>query len=146
MELITNHQRVTYERILPWMREMFGTLVSESADDLSVAVRVGSAVAETHVGPWGHLESTITTRARVVEGAELSSRLLYFLMRKNMEVRFGGFGLDEDGTVVYSHSIVGSTCDRQELQASVNSVVAIADQYDDEIVRMAGGRRAVDGG
>lgn len=146
MELVTNPQRTTYERIVPWMRELFGGSVSESAEALRIAVRIGSAVAETHVGPWGHLETTITTRARVVEGAELSPRLLYFLMRKNLEVRFGAFGVDEEGTIVYSHSIVGSTCDSQELRASVHSVVAIADQYDDEIVGMAGGRRAVDTG
>jgi hypothetical protein len=146
MDLVTEPQRATYERILPWMRELFGGLLSESSDGFSVAVRIGSAVAETHVGPWGHDETTITTRARVVEGAELSTHLLYYLMRKNLEVRFGAFGVDEEGTIVYSHSIVGSTCDRQELRASVHSVVAIADQYDDEIVRMAGGRRAVDVG
>jgi hypothetical protein len=146
MELVTSHQRATYERILPWMRELFGGLASESAAALSLSVRVGSAVAETHVGPWGHQETTITTRARVVEGAEITLGLLHYLMRKNLEVRFGAFALDEDGTIVYSHSIVGSTCDREELRASVNSVVAIADQYDDEIVEMAGGRRATDVG
>jgi len=45
---------------------------------------------------------------------------------------------------VFDHTIVGQSCDKDELRASVLTVVLCADRYDDEIVRRWGGERALD--
>jgi hypothetical protein len=45
---------------------------------------------------------------------------------------------------VFSHSIFGSTCDKNELKAAVMAMVVTADFYDDVIVARWGGQRALD--
>lgn len=131
-------------RIDLWMREMFGAMVLDPAPGGRVRVRIGSAVTVTEVLPWGDHDHVVTTRAQVATGAELSPALLRWLLERNAEVFFGAFGVGEDGAVFYGHSIVASTCDREELRASVASVALVADRYDDEIVRRWGGLRAAD--
>ena len=72
------------------------------------------------------------------------SDLLHYLLRENEQLRFGAFGVDSDNDICYSHTVVGSTIDKEELQACVMAVVAMADKYDDEIVGRWGGQRAID--
>jgi len=52
--------------------------------------------------------------------------------------------LNEAGDVLFQHTIVGSTCDPAELEASVREVLEIADDYDDKIVSRWGGQRELD--
>jgi hypothetical protein len=134
----------THARIDTWLRELFGALVEDPAPDGAIRVRVGSAVTETRLVPWGDGDFVVSTRARVAAGADLAPELLRYLLRRNDDVRFGAFGLDADGVIFYRHDIVAGTCDREELRASVTSVALVADRYDDEIVTRWGGRRAMD--
>ncbi|HOD05119.1 MAG TPA: YbjN domain-containing protein, partial [Anaerolineaceae bacterium] len=89
-------------------------------------------------------DATITTRAYVVTGVELTPDLMHFLLRENDRMRFGAFGVDQDNDIFFEHTIVGSTCDMEELKSSVLAVVYTADQYDDQIIQKWGGQRAVD--
>jgi hypothetical protein len=57
---------------------------------------------------------------------------------------FGAFGIDDEGDVIFEHTIVGSTCDQKELESSVIHVARTADDYDDIIVEKWGGERALD--
>jgi hypothetical protein len=104
----------------------------------------GSAFAQIGVFPWGDDDALITTRSYVVTGIELTAELMRFLLHENAGMRFGAFGIDEDGDVIFEHSIVGSTCDQRELESSVTAVAATADEYDDRIVSRWGGERALD--
>lgn len=144
-EYASKAQEQVAERIRPWMQEMFGNLLQGVQDHCATLhVRVGSARTETTVTPWGEDDATITTRACVAAGSRIDEALLRRLLQINHDVRFGAFSLDEHGDIFYSHSIVGSTCDREELRSSVTSVVLVADRYDDEIVRRWGGKRALE--
>jgi hypothetical protein len=144
MEFRTQAQKACYEKIAPWMKELFGEFAFARDDAPVISVVVGSAVAQTAVFPWGEDDATICTRAYVVTGAELTPDLMHYLLRKNADMRFGAFGVDDDGDIVFEHTIVGSTCDKEELRASVMAVVLTADQFDDEIVARWGGQRALD--
>lgn len=144
MEFRTSAQQACYEKIAPWVKELFGEFAIAREDAPMFAVLVGSAVAQILVMPWRDDDATITTRAYVVSGAELSQDLMHYLLRKNADMRFGAFGVDDDGDILFEHSIVGSTCDKPELKASVMAVVMVADDYDDEIVSRWGGQRAID--
>jgi len=53
-------------------------------------------------------------------------------------------GIDENGDIVFEHTIVGSTCDKKELESSVAAVLEVSDDYDDKIVERWGGKRALD--
>jgi len=103
-----------------------------------------SAIAQVAVYPWGNDDATITTRSYVTTGTEVTPDLMHFLLRENDTMRFGAFGLDSDNDIFFEHTIVGSTCDKDELKASVLAVVTTADRYDEQVVSRWGGQRAVD--
>ncbi len=89
-------------------------------------------------------ETVIVCFSNVVRGAQISPKLLKFLLRKNAELHFGAFALMFDGTINFSHSITGSHLNANELITTLSSVAFIADYYDDIIVNMSGGKRAKD--
>jgi hypothetical protein len=145
MQFETKKHEEVYTQINSWMKEIFGEdLVLVREDAPVFGVRFGSAFIQVSVYPWGEDETTITTRAYVVYGAEMNLELAKYLLRKNEEMRFGAFGIDPDGDIEFEHTIVGSTVQPAELKASVYTVMKVADQYDDEIVAKWGGQRALD--
>lgn len=144
MEFQTQAQKACYEKVVAWMKELFGELAQPRDDAPAVVVLSGSAVAQAIVFPWGEDDAVICTRAYVVTGVELTPDLMHFLLRENADMRFGAFGVDKDGDILFEHSIVGSTADKNELKASVMAVLMTADHYDDQIVSRWGGKRALD--
>jgi hypothetical protein len=144
MEFESEAQKKCYERVLPWFKELFGELaVAHDALPL-IGVSMGSAFIQTAVFPWGDDDATITTRSYVVTDVQVTADLMRYLLMENARLRFGAFGLDEDGDIVFEHSIVGSTCDKEEVKASVLAVGMVADKYDDEIRARWGGQRALE--
>ncbi len=137
------HQK-SYEKVSDYMKELFGEFARTVPDKPMFAIAMGSALAQVAVLPWRDDESVVSVRAYVVTGAELKPELLKFLLEKNNEMRFGGFGLDSDGDIFFTHSVVASTCEKNELRNSVMAVVSTADELDDEIMARWGGRRALD--
>ena len=144
MEFETEAQRECYEKVLPWITDLFGGSVLRKPDKPVLGVMHGSAFAQVGVLPWGEDEAIITTRAYVVTGVDLTPELMRFMLEENAGMRFGAFGIDDEGDIIFEHSIVGSTCDQKELEASVVHVARTADDYDDKIVRRWGGERALD--
>ncbi len=143
MEFLSEAQQKTYEKIKPWMEDLFGAASAPLEDMPVFQVEIGSTSAFVQVSPW-HEDATITARAYVVSGAKMDPELQLFLLRENDTMRFGAFGVDESGDIIFQHSIVGSTCDENELKETVVSVVKTSDQYDDIIMEKWGGKRASD--
>ncbi|UCC84852.1 MAG: YbjN domain-containing protein [Gemmatimonadota bacterium] len=144
MEFETQAQQACYEKVAPWVTDLFGGSVLRKPDKPILGVMHGSAFAQVGVFPWGDNDAIITTRAYVVTGAELTAELMRFLLEENAGMRFGAFGVDDEGDIIFEHSIVGSTCDQKELESSVIHVARTADDYDDQIVARWGGERALD--
>jgi hypothetical protein len=144
MEFETLSQETAYKRVRHQMEELFGENLHVHPARPVFGSKMGSAVVFVTVSAWGSDDAVIGVRAHVVIGARLEADLLQFLLLKNAEFRFGAFGLDQKGNVVFQHNIVGLTCDKPELHASVLAVLGTADAYDDPIQRRWGGLRAVD--
>jgi hypothetical protein len=144
MEFETQAQKECFEKVAPWVTELFGGSVLRKYDRPVLGVMHGSAFAQVGVFPWGEDETIVTTRAYVVTGVELTPELMRFLLLENAGMGFGAFGVDDDGDIIFEHSIVGSTSDQQELEASLIAVAKTADDYDDQIVARWGGERALD--
>ena len=144
MEFKTNAQEVCYKKVASWMKELFGEVAVAHEDQPRFAVNIGSVIAGVYVYPWRDDDVTICTRAYLVTGAELTAELLKYLLRKNANMLFGAFGIDDDDDIFFEHTIGGSTCDKNELKASVMAVGVTADKYDDEIVARWGGVRMLD--
>ncbi len=137
-------QKAIYEKVGQYMKELFGEMTGVRDDYPAYYLRMGSAVVQAFVLSWGDTDAMINVRAYVVMGAEKTQEMLEFLLRENYDMRFGAFGLDKSGDVTFEHNIVGSTCDKNELKASIMAVVGTADRYDDQIVSRWGGKRASD--
>ncbi len=146
MEPETRAQEECRERIAGWTKELFGAKVTARDDGRGYRVRFGSASVDVSVSAWGAGEAVVLASAPVVSGAALTPELMAYLLRKNCDTRLGAFGIAENGDVELRYSLVGSTCQREELRASLQYLMLAADLCDDEIVARWGGRRAVDGG
>ncbi len=144
MEFQTAAHKEAYEKISPWMKELFGAFVIPRDDAPIIGVMVGSALAQVGVSAWGENDATITARSYVVTGCELNQELMLFLLKENDRMRFGAFGVDQDNDIFFEHSIVGSTSDKDEIKATVMAVILTADEYDDKIIARWGGQRALD--
>lgn len=132
----------TVEKVQNILKNSFPDFLS--FENGSFTISRGSTQIMLVVRPFNETDTCIECMATVVSGAEISHELLHYLLRKNAELHFGAFGLLFDGTIIFSHSITGANLDANELITSVHSVAIIADYYDDEIVKMAGGKRALD--
>jgi hypothetical protein len=144
MDFQTAAQKDCYEKVVPWLKELFGQFAQPHDEKPVIAVVLGSAMAQVGVYPFGSDGSSITTRAWVVRDVEVGSDLTDYLLHQNDSMRFGAFGLDRDNDVFFEHTILGGTCDKEELNSSVTAVVATADRYDDELVARFGGKRGLD--
>jgi hypothetical protein len=144
MEFESDAQRICYKNVSVWLREIFGEFVFDREDAPILAIQKGSALAEIGVFPWRDDDAVVSVRSWVVTGCDIRPDLLDFLLKENNKFLFGAFGLDDVNQIFIQHSIVGSTCDKPELRASVMAVAAMADDYDDVIVSRWGGETAQD--
>jgi len=140
----TTAQEACYEKVTTWMQEIFGKYPCARQDIPGLAIFTGSALVEVLVLPWDGDDAIINTRSYVVVGAQLKPDLMRYLLEENTKMIFGAFGISPDNEIFFEHSIVGSTCDLKELEASVKAVMEISDEYDDKIVDRWGGKRALD--
>ncbi|KGF73907.1 hypothetical protein DO97_06045 [Neosynechococcus sphagnicola sy1] len=144
MTLQTAAQKACYEKVATWLQELFPDgLIAEEEINVCI-IPMGSALAVVEVVPWDSGETLVRVWSNVVTDIGLTSDLMEFLLRQNVVMKFGAFGINEDGDIRFEHAIVGSTCDKKELKASVRAVLETADRYDDEITTKWGGRRALE--
>lgn len=144
LQFQTSAQEACYEKIVTWMQQIFGKCPCARQDFPGLGIFVGSALVEVLIYPWHDDDAVINVRSYVVVGAEIRSDLLRYLLEENVKMIFGAFGISADNEILFEHSIVGSTCDKKELEASVKAVMDISDDYDDKIVERWGGKRALD--
>lgn len=115
-----------------------------SFENNTFTINHGSTQVMIIVRPFTSDDTCVECIANVVMGAKISPDLTRFLLRKNAELHFGSFGLLFDDTITFSHSITGKNLDKNELATAILSVAVIADYYDDVIVKLAGGKRALE--
>ncbi|MEO0352280.1 MAG: hypothetical protein AAF282_19750, partial [Cyanobacteria bacterium P01_A01_bin.15] len=96
MDFQSSAQKTCYDRIAPWMDELFGEATVAFEDEPLFIITIGSAVASTRVVPWGDHEALITTRSYVVTDVDATSELAYYLLRANDNILFGRFALDSE--------------------------------------------------
>ena len=140
MEFNTNAQKEIYEKVMPWIKELFGIFARAQEDAPYFGLNVGSAVVHIGILPWGEHDAVIKTRSYVLRSPELTPELLHFLLRENDTMRFGAFGIDEEGDVFFEYSIQGSTCTIESLKAAVLAVGYTSDQYDEKLADRWGGQ------
>ena len=143
-EFSSTSQEECYDKVAGFCQELFGEMARINDESPSFSIRFGSALVGVRVREWGDDDATISVFSWVIQGAEITSELIEFLLRKNYDIRFGAFSIDDENDIHFEHTIVGRTVDKGELEASIKGVASTADSYDDEIKERFGGNRARD--
>ena len=84
--------------------------------------------------------------AQLVKGVNMTPELAYELLRLNTQIDFGAFGYSPQAQLVLlTNSLLGgATLDAEEITATLESLVRVADAYDDIIIQQHGGQRMTD--
>lgn len=84
--------------------------------------------------------------AQLVKGVNMTPELAYELLRLNTQINFGAFGYSAPAQLVLlTNSLLGGeTLDAEEITATLENLVLVADQYDDLIIQKYGGQRMTD--
>ena len=122
------------------------TLPHETRPDGRFAVQKGSTVVIISPALSKNLQTVVILTAPVaLECRDLTPEVGLFLAQENLKLTFGRFALDmETRSVVCQHVLLGDFLDAEELVTAVRQVVTTADEYDETIAALAGGRRAGD--
>lgn len=135
-------QEAAYKRVSEYMTQLYGEDAEAGSDTPGFTLRRGSSRVDVAVAAVGD-QTVIAVYATVASGVEPSQELYEYLLTHNAGSVFGAFGI-VDRDVLFQHSLVGETVDKQELRTSIAAVVDAADEQDEEITRRFGGKRARD--
>jgi hypothetical protein len=128
------------------VREVLTSRFPDNIDfgDGTFAIPHGSSSVSIVVRPYTETDCIVELTAQIVSEATMSPELTHWLLRKNAELHFGSFGLLFDDTIIFTYTLPGSVVTSAALEAAIGSVAVIADHYDDEVIKMAGGKRVAD--
>jgi hypothetical protein len=144
MEFKTEAQRVAYERCAALATKVFGEAIIALDEEPCFVMSQGSTLVYAHVKPWGDDGSILQVYAPVVLGAEMTQELALYLLRENDGLRFGGFSVGEDDAVFFNYNVIADAIGKEVFKSAILTVLAAADDYDDELVARWGGRRVSD--
>jgi hypothetical protein len=113
-------------------------------EDNSLTITKGSTQVMVKADNITNEHVVIDLVSHVVKDANVNNDIKNFLLRANSELKFGGFGLLFDDTIIFQHSILANDFSESNLKSSINAVASVADYYDDILVEKAGGKRALD--
>ncbi len=108
-------------------------------------IREGSTVVAIVLSDWNE-QTLVSVMAPVaLDVKKVTAELTRFLAEKNNDLLFGKFSLNpEDNSIWYTHVLLGDYLDEEELFVAVAQVAITADEYDEQVSKMARGRRWVD--
>ena len=109
-------------------------------------VKQGSTFVMLTVVPFENGQVLVRCLAQLVKGVAMTPDLAYELLTLNVQLQFGAFGYSEKAQLVLlSNSLLGgNTLDADEIISTLESLVRVADEYDDIIIEKYGGQRMTD--
>lgn len=109
-------------------------------------VKQGSTFVMLTVRPMHGGHAQVRCIAQLVKGVNMTPDLALELLKLNTQISFGAFGYSEGARLVLlTNSLLGGeTLDPEELRATLESLVRVADEYDDIIIAKYGGQRMTD--
>jgi type III secretion system-like peptide-binding chaperone len=141
MDFQNEAQESCYARVQELMTQLFGEEAWADPNSPSFVLRRGSADVHVSVAALED-KAVVAVFSWVATGVTPSEELYRYLLTENANFVFGGFALGADNTVIYQHTVVGDTIDKEQLRASVRAVAGVADDYDDQIAGRFGGTTA----
>ncbi len=142
MDFQDKDHKKAYERIRKMIDDLYGEVGAvASTDRPHWRVPSGSATVHVSVTPWREQSNIVQFNAYLALGTEVTEACMRYLLVENHTMVFGGFTLDSDGDIAYSHSVIAETCTKGDLESVIGALRYTADKYDDIIVERWGGKR-----
>jgi len=111
----------------------------------SYGVRYGSTMAMVIVGDWNERTLVRLLAAVALNITQITPELTRFLIEENNRLLFGKFSLDSKANAIwYEHALLGDFLDVEELYTAIGAIVTTADQYDEQVCKLSGGKRVAD--
>lgn len=111
----------------------------------SLWIRQGSTLLIVDALMWNERTLVRLTAPVALNISKITPELTRFLLEKNHQLLFGKFSLDpEEKAVLYEHVLLGDDLDVEELFVAVATIALAADQNDEQVAKMAGGKRVAD--
>jgi hypothetical protein len=109
-------------------------------------VKQGSTFVMLTVGLNASGQALVRCLAQLVKGVHMTPELAYSLLAMNTQLDFGAFGYSEGAQLILLTNTVlgGETLDAAEITSTLESLVRVADEYDDKIIATYGGQRMTD--
>jgi hypothetical protein len=136
-------QQACYHRVRDIIVEAFGERAVADPDRPSFRVSRGSTAVDTTVYAFGS-DAVVHSRALIVHGAERDAHLLELLLRQNAKLVYGTFAIDGDGAIVFIHATPAAAVTSDGLRRQIESMLEVADHFDDFIQGQWGGERTTD--
>src|SRR5262245_5372882 len=131
MDFQTEAQKKVYEKVGAILKEEVGKLAVPREDSPTFAIQRGSAWVQVTITPINEQYTTVRAYSWVVTSVENTAELHQFLLKENLGMRFGAFGIDDVGDVCFTHAILGETLEAPTLMYTLMGVASVADDYDD---------------
>ncbi len=111
----------------------------------AIWVRKGSTVVVITTGKWGKRMLVKLAAPVALNITKITPELTRFLVEKNFALLFGKFSLDTKGKGIwYEHVLLGDFMDVDEFLVAISAVAITADEYDEQVSKMAKGKRVAD--
>jgi hypothetical protein len=108
-------------------------------------VRHGSTMVFIQPRMWGDLTLVQLLAPVSLEISTVTPQLTRYLCEMNNEMLFGKFSLDVREKAIWcEHTLLRDFLDPDELLVAVESIVTAADDHDEKVAEMSGGKRAID--
>ncbi|NUN65687.1 YbjN domain-containing protein [Pseudanabaena biceps] len=144
MNFQTEAQKDCYHKVAEWLPNICDRLSKPVEASPIFSLQFGSATVLVEIRAFRELESVIYIWSYVATEVAISDDLLLFLLKQNDDFRFGGFSMADDGDIRFHATLLGASCQENELKLALHEVLETADIFDDQIVKTWGGRRAAD--
>ena len=131
------------ERVRGFLLDSFGRVDEDPDGDFSLPK--GSTRVFVTIQQWSADHHIVRVFAVTNCDVAITPELTKLLATANNDMIFGKFSLLEDQQIVlFEHALLADYLDAKELETTVAAVAVGADDYDDKIQEIAGGRRYID--
>ncbi len=121
------------------LTELYGDAVTPLVGYPEWLLRFGSVVLTITVAACGEDDALICFHFDAVHKPTLSKEVYRELLSGNNNIAFGGWGVDDEGTITFRYTMLASHTDTDLLRWAVDGFVQAVDELDDQLIAKWGG-------
>lgn len=133
MELAHQAHEECYALVAAYLRQSFGELAEPDDEHPIFYVQLGRKMLRVGVDPVGDDLAVVEVFTWLGAGLPMTFEVIEHMLQQNGRLRFGALALDEDGDVLFHHSLAGEGLDKDFLATLIHIMADSADQLENEL-------------